>query len=108
MSTTLQVVRLLREEYPALAARYGLKKLGVFGSYAKGLPDDKSDVDIIAEFARPIGFGFIDFVEHLERLLGRRVDVLTPDGLRGIRVARVAHSIEESIVYVGAEGQGLS
>ena len=52
------------------------------------------------EFERPIGFKFIELVEYLEHLLGRRVDVLTPAGLQGIRVSRVAQDITESIVYV--------
>jgi len=91
---------LLREKYPHLAAEYGVKRVGVFGSYAKGLPDEASDVDIIVEFEHPIGFKFIELVEYLENLLGKRVDVLTPAGLRGIRLARVEQDITESIVYV--------
>jgi len=43
---------------------------------------------------------FIEFVEYLENLLGRKVDVLTPAGLQGIRVARVVQDITESIEYV--------
>ena len=52
------------------------------------------------EFERPIGFKFIRFAESLERLLGRKVDVLTPAGIQGIRIARVAKDIADSIVYV--------
>jgi predicted nucleotidyltransferase len=91
---------LLRENYPYLAAEYGVKKIGIFGSYAKGTPEDTSDIDIIVEFERPLGFRFVEFVEYLERLLGKKVDVLTPAGLQGIRVARVARDISESILYV--------
>jgi len=95
-----QVLALLREAYPYLAAEYGVRRVGIFGSYAKGIPDEASDVDIIVEFERPIGFKFIELVEYLEHLLGRRVDVLTPAGLQGIRVSGVAQDITESIVYV--------
>jgi len=95
-----QVLALLREAYPYLAAEYGVRRVGIFGSYAKGIPDEASDVDIIVEFERPIGFKFIELVEYLEHLLDRRVDVLTPAGLQGIRVSRVAQDITESIVYV--------
>ena len=100
MPTRAQVMQLLREQYPYLAAEYGVKRVGVFGSYARGLPDEASDVDIIVEFEHPIGFKFVEFVEYLEHLLGRKVDVLTPAGLQGIRVSRVAQEIAESIVYV--------
>lgn len=100
MPTKERVMTLLRENYPYLAAEYGVKKIGIFGSYAKGTPEDTSDIDIIVEFERPLGFRFVEFVEYLERLLGKKVDVLTPAGLQGIRVARVARDISESILYV--------
>ena len=54
----------------------------------------------VAEFDGPVGFRFIELSEYLENLLERKVDLLTADGLRGIRVPRVARSIEENIVYV--------
>jgi len=100
MLTKEQIVKLLREKYPYLAAEYGVKRVGIFGSYAKGWPDETSDVDIIVEFEHPIGFRFIELVEYLEHLLDRKVDVLTPAGLRGIRVPRIAQAITETIVYV--------
>ncbi|RME09632.1 MAG: nucleotidyltransferase [Ardenticatenia bacterium] len=95
-----QVIKLLQENYPYLAAEYGVKRIGVFGSFAKGMPDETSDVDILVEFEHPIGFRFIELVEYLESLLDRKVDVLTPAGLQAIRVDRVAQDIAESIVYV--------
>ena len=104
MRTAEQVLALLRAIYPYLATEYGVKKLGIFGSYAKGSPSEGSDVDILVEFARPVGFRFFEFVDHLEHLLGSRVDVLTPTGLRGIRVPHVTQDILESVVYVNTDG----
>jgi predicted nucleotidyltransferase len=95
-----EVVELLREKYPYLVSEYGVKRIGLFGSYAKGTPSETSDVDVVVEFARPIGFGFVEFAEYLESLLGKRVDVLTPAGVQGIRIARIAEEIEKSLVYV--------
>ncbi|WP_322488617.1 nucleotidyltransferase family protein [Chloroflexus sp.] len=57
-----------------------------------------SDVDIIVEFERPLGFRFVELAEHLERLLGRRVDLLTPTGVRGIWLPWVAEEIERSVI----------
>jgi len=95
-----KVAELLREKYPYLASEYGVKRIGLFGSYAKGTPSEASDVDVVVEFAHPIGLRFVEFAEYLESLLGRRVDVLTPAGLQGIRIARIAEEIEKSLVYV--------
>ena len=47
-----------------------------------------------------LGFRFIEFTEYLESLLGKSVDVLTPAGIQGIRIDRIARNIEESTVYV--------
>jgi predicted nucleotidyltransferase len=51
--------------------------MGLFGSYAKGQPDDASDVDVVVEFERPIGFKFMELAGYLEGLLSRKVDILT-------------------------------
>lgn len=95
-----QIIELLRQNQPYLSAQYGVSRIGLFGSYAKGQPDEASDIDIVVEFERPIGFGFVELAEYLEHLLGRRVDILTPAGIDGIRVARVAADIAESVIYV--------
>ena len=100
MLTKTEIAALLREEYPYLVAEYGVKRIGLFGSYARGVPSEASDVDIVVEFERPIGFRFIELTEYLERLLGKKVDVLTHAGIQGIRIARIAKDIEENIVYV--------
>ncbi|MFZ5808068.1 MAG: nucleotidyltransferase family protein [Chloroflexota bacterium] len=100
MVTKDQILALLKQNQAYLSTEYGVKRIGVFGSYARGRPTDESDVDIVVEFERPIGFRFVEFAEYLERLLDRQVDVLTPAGIQGIRIARVGRDIAESIEYV--------
>ena len=98
--TQEEILQILRENYAYLASEYGMKRLGLFGSYAKGTPAESSDVDLVVEFERPIGFRFAEFAEYLEMLLGKKVDILTPAGIQGIRIERIARSIEENTVYV--------
>jgi predicted nucleotidyltransferase len=100
MLTKERIVELLRKEHSFLAAEYGVKRIGLFGSYAKGLSTEASDVDLLVEFERPIGFRFVELAEHLESLLGKPVELLTPAGLQAVRVDRVGRSIEESVEYV--------
>ena len=95
-----KIAEILREKYPYLVSEYGIRKIGLFGSYAKGKQTEDSDVDIVAEFERPIGLRFVEFAEYLEKILGRRTDVLTPEGVNGILVKRIARDIEKSIIYV--------
>jgi uncharacterized protein len=100
MLTREQAIKLLQEKHPYLAAEFGVSRIGLFGSYAQGHADESSDVDIIVEFERPIGFRFVELVDYLEYLLGRAVDVLTPAGIQNIRLERIGRSITQSIVYV--------
>ncbi|HQY92129.1 nucleotidyltransferase family protein [Caldilinea sp.] len=100
MLTKETIVHRLQESYPYLMTEYGVKRIGLFGSFASGTANEASDIDVIVEFQRPIGFKFIELVDYLERLLGREVDVLTPVGVQGIRVSEVASKITASVVYV--------
>ncbi len=98
--TREQIIALLQEHLPYLSARYGVKRVGLFGSYARGAQTEESDVDLVVEFGRPIGLDFVDFADYMERLLGCRVDILTPSGVQGIRVNDVRESIMKEIIYV--------
>ena len=98
-SSQEEILNSLQNLMPYLAAEYGVKRIGLFGSFASKTADDESDIDLLVEFHEPIGLRFMELVDYLETLLGRKVDVLTPAGLQGIRVKRVAKNINESIVY---------
>ena len=100
MLTGDQIVQILKSEQAYLAAEFGVSKIGLFGSYAKGQADQASDIDLLVEFERPIGFRFLELADYLEGVLGRKVDLLTPAGIQNIRLHKVARSISESIVYV--------
>ena len=100
MMSTEQIIKILQEHRAYLAEKYGVERLGLFGSYARDSAGEESDVDIVVEFSRPIGLQFVELAEFLECVLGKRVDILTPAGIRGIRNEQIAQSIRESAVYV--------
>jgi len=100
MNTTEIILNQLRENYPYLATEYGVSRIGLFGSYASGAATETSDVDLVVEFQHPLGFKFIELADYLEKLLGKKVDLLTPAGVQGIRLRNVASTIAEHIVYV--------
>lgn len=72
----------LREYKPILAERYYVKKIGIFGSYGRNEQKVDSDVDIIVEFSKPVGFQFIDLKLYLEESLNQKVDLVTPNALK--------------------------
>ena len=100
MSYLDEVIEKIKLHYPYLSSEFGIKRIGVFGSIAKKTEGEESDIDLIVEFERPIGLKFMRLVEYLEELLGRKVDVLTKDGVQSIRVKRVSEEIEKDIIYV--------
>ncbi len=102
MLTKDKILELLQSEYPVLAARFGVKRIGLFGSFATGHPDDTSDIDLVVDFDRPIGFQFMGLAEYLENVFGRKVDLLTEAGIQGIRIKPIAKNIADNTIYVQA------
>jgi predicted nucleotidyltransferase len=77
-----EALRILREHKAELDAM-DVRSLSVFGSVARDEAGPESDVDLLVEFARPVGyFHFFGVQEQLETWLKRRVDLVTPGGLK--------------------------
>ena len=100
MLTKNEIIALLRKELPCLKTFFGVKRIGIFGSYSKYVQKEDSDVDLIVEFERPIGLKFFELSEYLEKLIGKKVDILTPCRYQSIRVKEVAENIKKNIVYI--------
>lgn len=95
-----KVIKILKKELPYLRNEYYVKKVGLFGSFAKGKQQSRSDIDIVIEFKNPIGLKFVELAEYIENVLNRDVDILTPAGIEGIRIKDVAKNIKRGIIYV--------
>jgi len=66
----------------SLGARFGIRNIRVFGSFARGESRPESDVDLLVDYAPgQSGFAFVRFCREAEVLLGRRVDVATERSL---------------------------
>ena len=78
-----QILGVLAERQQEIAARYGVKRLALFGSAARDELAPSSDLDVLVEFAGPARFSaYMDLKFYLEDLLGRPVDLVTDKGLR--------------------------
>ena len=81
-----------------LRRKFGVRVVGVFGSYARGEAGPASDVDLLVELERPLGWELVDVKAYLEEVLGRPVDVITRGSLR--KSPRLRREVEEALVRV--------
>lgn len=79
-----------------LFRRYPIRRLALFGSIVRGDDRPDSDVDIMVEFSEPVGLEIVDLAIDLEKLIGRRVDLVTRRAIRD----RLRPYIERDLVYV--------
>ena len=92
-----QIIALLKENSDKLE-RFGVNRIGVFGSFVAGEQNEDSDVDLLVEFTKgKKNFrNFIGTATFTEDLLGRKVDLLTAQSLSPY----IAPLIEKEIEYV--------
>jgi predicted nucleotidyltransferase len=76
------IERILREQKSYLTENYYVKKIGIFGSYARNEQSNDSDIDLLVEFSRPVGFKFIDLKDYLESLFQKPIDLVTENALK--------------------------
>lgn len=96
----MDVLEILRKHEKEIRERFGVKRIGIFGSFVRGEQKETSDIDLVVEFEKPDFDNFMDLAFYLEDLTGRSIDILTPEGIKHIRIKEVAEDIMGSIVYV--------
>lgn len=83
MQTIVEIKNRLAQEKERLRKEFKVESLGVFGSCVWGEADPGSDIDILVEFASPIGLlKFLELEERLAGLLGAKVDLVSKKALK--------------------------
>ncbi len=82
-----------------LAKQYGLKRVYLFGSYARGAATEKSDVDLHVDTGKAKGFALGGFQQEVQAALGTSVDIATTKGLSNEFRSEIAK--EEILLYEG-------
>ena len=78
-----RLMRILRDHMPELRRRYGVRSVGVFGSYVRNEQRPDSDLDLLVEFEEVPGLlAYIELQHYLSDLLGVRVDLTNKRTLR--------------------------
>jgi uncharacterized protein len=74
---------IFKKHKPILSTKYYVNKIGIFGSYSRNEQTETSDIDVLVEFSRPVGFfKFLDLKDYLESICGKSVDLVTPRALK--------------------------
>lgn len=77
------VLQILKQKNAEMTKQFGVKSLLLFGSVARSEATPASDVDLLVEFNRPVGyFGLFALQDYLEKLLGCPVGLGTPGSLK--------------------------
>jgi hypothetical protein len=102
--TKEQIFQILKKELPYLNEKYGVERIAIYGSFAKGNQRKRSDIDILVQLIKPLGLDFIKLAYHLEKVLKRRVDLATFDTLKrsleNPRYEHIASDIQGTLSYV--------
>ena len=89
----------IRKKSVPIAKKYGVKKLSLFGSYARGEANKDSDLDFLYEGGNFSGFGYVGFILDLEKEFKCHVDLVS----EGISDKNFLNEIknDEVILYEG-------
>ena len=82
MLTSDEIEKRLTALKPILYRDFSVRKIGYFGSFSKNEQTEDSDVDILVEFERPLGWDFFDLQDLLEEKLNRKVDLVSTKAVK--------------------------
>ncbi len=94
--TKRDILDFLKTHKTEITEKYGVLEIGLFGSYAKDMADEKSDIDIVIKSDKKDFFVREDLREYLEKVFQKPVDIGYLDSFREYYKSK----IEKNIIYV--------
>ena len=96
-STRQDILSSLKKLKGEVAKEYSVKTIGVFGSVARDEQTGTSDIDLLVEFSKPVGFvTFMRLENFLSERLGKQVDLVTSDSLKPV----IRQDVLAEVIYV--------
>ncbi len=96
MTTKADILKKLEELKPTLQKEYAVKRIGLFGSFADQSFSENSDIDLLVELEKPIGWKFFTLELFLQNVFGRKIDLVTKNALR----KQIRDNILQKVNYV--------
>ncbi len=95
MKTFKEIKEIIQRHKEDLRKEYGIKEIGIFGSYVRGEQEERSDLDILVELERPMGLvRFIKLENLFSNLLGIKVDLVTKKALKPCIGQRILQEVK--------------
>ena len=94
-TSTTELLTILRDMLDDLARSYTVRRIGLFGSCARGDQQEGSDVDVLVEFDEPTFDHYMDLKFRLEEAFGRQVDLVLADTVK----PRLKPVVDKEAVY---------
>jgi predicted nucleotidyltransferase len=82
MITKTEILSKLTELKPILYRDYAVKEIGLFGSYSDNSNTEESDIDLLIELEKPIGWKFFTLELYLEKIFNKKIDLVTKNALK--------------------------
>ena len=82
MITKEEIISRLKELKPVLYQDFAVKEIGLFGSFSDGSNTNDSDIDLLIELERPIGWKFFSLELYLESVFKRKIDLVTKNSIK--------------------------
>ncbi len=97
--TISDIKKILKDQKPFLSKKYGIKEIGIFGSYVRNSQHSKSDLDILVDLEVIPDFSLLDLLEleqYLSEKTGLKVDLAVKINLR----KRIGRRILAEVQYI--------
>ena len=93
----VDVINILKSHSEVVREKFGVKRIGIFGSFARGEEREDSDLDVLVVFeeGQKTFDNYMDLKFYLEDLFGREVDLVTERALK----PQLKDSIMKDVVY---------
>jgi uncharacterized protein len=96
MNSKTEIVNKLNELKPMLQKDYAVKRIGLFGSFSDNTFNEESDIDILVELEKPIGWKIFSLEIFLEEIFNRKIDLVTKNALN----PQLKNNILNQIQYI--------
>ncbi|MHA1580746.1 MAG: nucleotidyltransferase family protein [Candidatus Freyarchaeota archaeon] len=94
-----EIREILKQHKRQLKEKFGIREIGIFGSYIRGEQKEDSDIDILVEFQPDAEMDLIKFVEleeYVSELVGTKVDLVMKSALK----PRIGKRVLKEVVYI--------